>query len=257
MPTVGLIVEGLYDEAVIPVLVKRCRARVNVVTRKCRGSITGKLAGILAELERSSRADKVLVISDADSEQPSVIVKAISKRISGRFRFAIVPIVIVPMLEAWLLADPTALEKVVGISRLFARPERPRGPKAELRRLLTPRTAYTPDVALRIAEEIDLDLLGERCARFLAFRKGGPRPVTLRQGVASGIPRAAATRGNDREGCHRRQTKLFVKRDTRLVVVRLHDPFFQKFFSVFGWAKVFWERFTVLDTANPIEEAPE
>jgi len=54
MPTVGLIVEGLYDEAVIPVLVKRCRARVNVVTRKCRGSITGKLAGILAELERSS-----------------------------------------------------------------------------------------------------------------------------------------------------------------------------------------------------------
>src|SRR5713101_6061421 len=125
------------------------------------------ISGLKILFPQPARADKVLVISDADSKQPSVIVKAISKRISGRFRIAIVPIVIVPMLEAWLLADPTALEKVVGISRLFARPERLRDPKAELRRLLTPRTAYTPDVARRIAEEIDLDLLGERCPRFL------------------------------------------------------------------------------------------
>jgi hypothetical protein len=48
MPTIGLVVEGEDDKAAIPVLIRRSRKGVKVVTRQCRGSVTaGKLRGIL------------------------------------------------------------------------------------------------------------------------------------------------------------------------------------------------------------------
>src|ERR1700722_13002546 len=104
MVTMGLIVEGEYDEAAIPVLLRRCRSGVRVVIRKCRGSVTGRLGGILAELERSSRAEKVLIISDADGHEPRVVLRALESRLASQYRFTVVPLVIVEMLEAWFLA---------------------------------------------------------------------------------------------------------------------------------------------------------
>jgi hypothetical protein len=83
MPTIGLIVEGPYDEAAIPVFVKRCRNGVKIITRKCRGSVTGRLAGILAELDRASKVEKVLVISDADGQEPTRLISAFKEQNSG------------------------------------------------------------------------------------------------------------------------------------------------------------------------------
>ncbi len=171
MPSIGLIVEGAYDEAAIPVFVKRCRNSVKVITRKCRGSVTGRLAGILAELDRTSRIERVLVIADADGQEPTRLISAIKGRIADNYRFVVSPLIIVEMLEAWLIADPAALKTVLGAGRSFARPERIRDPKAELSRLFRRAAAYTPEIARRIAEEIDLALLEQRCPRFLAFRE--------------------------------------------------------------------------------------
>jgi hypothetical protein len=170
MPTVGLIVEGVYDEAVIPVFWKRCRRGVKIVSRKCRGLVTGKFPGIVAELHRSYRIERVLVVSDADGEDPAQLVRTIKGRLVESYRFAVVPIIIVQKLEAWLIADPNALKNVLGVTRNFSSPERISDPKAELQKLFSRKTAYTPETARRIAEEIDLDVLRKRCPRFSVFR---------------------------------------------------------------------------------------
>lgn len=171
MPTIGLIVEGAYDEVAIPVLLKRCRNGVKVITRKCRGSVTGKFLGLLAELGQSHRTDKVLIVSDADGREPRTVLSAIQRRLVGNYRFIVTPLIIVEMLEAWLIADPEALETILGVKTSFVHPERIRDPKAELRRLFAQRSAYTPEIARRIAEEIDLELLARRCPKFLVFRE--------------------------------------------------------------------------------------
>jgi uncharacterized protein DUF4276 len=182
MPTIGLIVEGEYDEAAIPVFVKRCRNGINVITRKCRGSVAGRVAGILTELDRASRIEKVLVISDADGQSPTRIVSAITDRIAGAYRFVVTPLVIVEMLEAWIIADRAALSSVLGTGRSFPHPERIADPKSELRRLFSRASAYTPEFARRIAERIDLNVLGQRCPRFTTFREaiGGAARATQR-----------------------------------------------------------------------------
>lgn len=170
MSKIGLVVEGEYDQAAIPVLLKRCHVGAEVVARKCRGSVSGRLAGILDELNRSHRLGKVLIVSDADGQEPKRVIRVIEGRVGRGYRFAAIPLVIVEMLEAWLIADPLALEKVVGVKRAFKSPERIRDPKAELRRLLRPLRAYTPEVARRIAQEIDLATLARSCPRFARFR---------------------------------------------------------------------------------------
>jgi Domain of unknown function (DUF4276) len=168
-PVFGLILEGSYDEAAIPVLLSRCRQGVKVVTRKCRGPVIGKFQGIVAELRRSYRVQRVLIVSDADGREPASMVRAFRSRLVGNYGFAIVPLIIVEMLEAWLIADPLALESVLGVRKNFANPERIRDPKAALESL-SPQIAYTPEIARKIAERIDLNVLQRRCPKYSEFR---------------------------------------------------------------------------------------
>ncbi|MGA9724744.1 MAG: DUF4276 family protein [Candidatus Binatus sp.] len=169
-PIIGLILEGSYDEAAIPVLLRRCRPGIRSVTRNCRGPVAGKFLGIVAELSRSYRVDRVLVVSDADGREPMRIVRDFRRRLVENYGFEVVPIVVVEMLEAWLIADPIALESVLGIRKDFVSPERIRDPKAALRKILPQSTVYTPEIARRIAEKIDLKLLQKRCPRYSEFR---------------------------------------------------------------------------------------
>jgi Domain of unknown function (DUF4276) len=172
MATIGLIVEGIYDEAVYPVLLRRCRNGVRVVTRICKGPVIGKFPGLLSELDRSRRRiEKVIVVSDADGRNPEGLEREFKRRLVGRYRFNVIPIIVVEALEAWLIADPLALKRTVGITTAHTNPEKIRHPKTALLKLLPRTTRYTPEVARRIAEEIDLNLLQQRCRRFVTFRK--------------------------------------------------------------------------------------
>jgi hypothetical protein len=104
MPTIGLVVEGEYDEAAIQVLIRRSRKGVKVVTRQCRGTVTAaKLRGILAELRRAYRPEKVLIVRDTDGGDPASLIAAMKNMIVGTFSFSIHPLVAVEALEAWLL----------------------------------------------------------------------------------------------------------------------------------------------------------
>ena len=176
MPTIGLVVEGDYDEAAIPVFIRRARKGVKVVTRQCRGTVTGKLRGILAELNRSYRPEKVLIVSDTDGGDPADLIAAMKNKIVGTFSFSIHPLVAVEALEAWLLADPLALESVLGIKKSFPSPEKIRNPKAQLEKLSSRRTAYTPEIAKEIAEKMDLNVLKTRCPWFATFQRAILRP---------------------------------------------------------------------------------
>jgi hypothetical protein len=125
MPTIGLVVEGEDDEAAITVLIRRSRKGVKVVTRQCRGTVTaGKLRGILGELKQSYRPEKVLIVRDTDGGDPAGLIAAMKNMIVGTFSFSIHPLVAVEALEAWLLADPLALESVLGVKRKFPNPRR-------------------------------------------------------------------------------------------------------------------------------------
>jgi hypothetical protein len=55
MATIGLIVEGIYDEAVYPILLSRCRCGVSPLTRVCKGPVIGKLQSLVGEFERFRR----------------------------------------------------------------------------------------------------------------------------------------------------------------------------------------------------------
>jgi hypothetical protein len=170
MPTIGVILEGRDDEAAIPVLLRRCRPGVKVVTRKCRGTVKGKVAGLVAEL-CSRPIERILVVCDADGQEPKDVLEGIRKTGIEKNRLPVIPLVVVQMLEAWLLADPDALAQVIGVRKDFANPERERNPKTALERLLRPTTRYTPAIAGRIAHLVDLRVLSKRCPRFEIFRK--------------------------------------------------------------------------------------
>jgi hypothetical protein len=173
MPTFGLIVEGVDDEAVYQVLASRCRPGVQLLIRKCRGKVIGKFLGFLTELDRRpERIEKVFIMADSDGRDPASLLRAITgKYRPAKYRSDVKPLIVVRELEAWLIADPAALKDVIGIEKRFRNPETIADPKAELRRLLTQRSAYTPELAKRIAERIDLDVLAQRCPRFALFRK--------------------------------------------------------------------------------------
>src|SRR5712692_4089847 len=177
MPTIGLVVEGDYDEAVIPVFIRRSRKGVKVVPRRCRGTVTAsKLRCILGEHNRSYRPEKVLIERDNDGGDPASLIAAMKNMIVGTFSFSIHPLVAVEALEAWLLADPLALESVLGVKKSFASPEKIRDPKAQLEKLLSRRTAYTPKLAKEIAEKMDLNVLKTRCPWFATFQRAILRP---------------------------------------------------------------------------------
>jgi hypothetical protein len=172
MNTIGLIVEGIYDEAVYPILLRRCRSGVSPVTRVCKGPVIGKFSSLVAELDRSRRPiEKVIVVSDADGRKPEVLEREFKRRLVGAHRFKVILIIVVEALEAWLIADPFALKRAAGITSAYPNPEKIRHPKTQLIRILRRTTRYTPELARRIAEDVDLKILEQRCPRFAGFRK--------------------------------------------------------------------------------------
>jgi uncharacterized protein DUF4276 len=170
---IGVVVEGVYDEAVLRILIGKCRNDARAIIRECRGPIFGKFRGILDDFQSRFKIDKALIVSDANGEQPSTLLTRIRRGLTGRrYGFPVEPLVIVQELEAWLLADEEALQNVVGTKRMLVRsPEDLKDPKRQLLRLLSQRDhIYTPALAGRIADAIRIPILSKRCPSFVKFR---------------------------------------------------------------------------------------
>lgn len=174
MRTIGLIVEGVFDEAALPELVKRCSAvATTVIPRPCGGKkkLFSKFRGYLEEfchVKEGSSVDKALVVFDADHKDPQVEIMRLANRIATRqYPFPVKYCAIVQELEAWLLAN-----EVVAPETLF-------DPKTELEtRLHAKGISYTQEVARRLASGVNLQVLEQRCHSFRAF------PQSVRNGQA-------------------------------------------------------------------------
>ncbi len=177
MLRLAIVAAGVYDSAVLPVLAKKCRKGIRVISRQCGGSALGRKAlGIIRELEMSRRADAIIVVEDAEGRPP----KDLQVQLAGQLRalgnrsnpLPIKVVVAVQMMEAWLLADDGALSRVLGKPRRPRNPENLPDPKAELKKLLsTANIIYTSKVARKIAQAADVEQIAKRCPSFDAFRK--------------------------------------------------------------------------------------
>ncbi len=54
--------------------------------------------------------EKLLVVADADGQNPATVVQRLKRRLVENYPFPVVPLIIVQALESWLIADPLALE---------------------------------------------------------------------------------------------------------------------------------------------------
>ncbi|VVM06206.1 hypothetical protein MAMC_00990 [Methylacidimicrobium cyclopophantes] len=174
MPDIGLLVDGEYDKAALGVLDRRLsdgpRVRVRTVSR---GSLHKAIRILRVEQQN---VNSFLWITDAEQEDPNRRRREMERRVEeASLGIPVECVVAVPMLEAWLLADPNALRSVVGISKREARieqPERLPGPKDRLERLFSQTNQnYTPEAARRIATELCIEAVSAQCPSFRQLQK--------------------------------------------------------------------------------------
>lgn len=179
MASVGLIVEGIYDEAALTELVRKCAAsEVQVICRPC-GSATQlmkKFPGFLESFRHAIAGvpvDKAIVVRDADHKNPNDLIARMEDRVSGRiYPFPRKSLIAVQELEAWLLGDEEALSRVVGFQRRISNPEAVYDSKAQLEKILSGAgITYTPERARIIAAAIRPDVLATRCPSFRKFQQ--------------------------------------------------------------------------------------
>jgi hypothetical protein len=185
MRTCGLIVEGVYDAAVLTELIRRgVHANVEVLSRVCgpKGSLMHRFPGFLEEfryVKNGTPVDKALVVRDADGKAPGALIEAVEARIARRtYPFPVYCLVIVQELETWLLADSAALSQVTReyasrtVVEINEPLERIVDPKGRLQRLLSgAKVPYTQEVARQIAVAIRLEKIEERCPSFRTFHQ--------------------------------------------------------------------------------------
>jgi len=180
MLTVGLVVEGIYDEAALKELIQKCApSGTQVISRPCgsREKLMRMFPGILEDFRHAkngSHVDKAIVIRDADNKNAAELIKRMEAKVFNRnYPFHKNLLVAVQQLEAWLLADESAISAVTGkkITRV-QNPENLRDPKERLNRLLSEaKSSYTPEVARKIAASAKLETIEFRCPSFKKFRE--------------------------------------------------------------------------------------
>lgn len=158
MPTYGIVVEGNYDAAALPELIKKClQDDVKIISRVCgdKNKLMNKFPSYLKSFcyeKGGSPIDKALVIRDADNKNPSKLLEEMKSKITGRkYSFEVKFIIIVQELETWLLADEGAISKVTQfrsgktVAKVNENLESIIQPKEKLKELLSnAKTPYTP-----------------------------------------------------------------------------------------------------------------
>lgn len=178
MLSLGLIVEGSYDEAALSEFVRQCApSESNVICRQCGNAIQlmRKFPAFLEDFRHVNHGlpvDKAIVIRDADHKDPNELIAKMESKIAGRnYPFPRKLLVIVEELEAWLLADEQALVSVTGEQqRRINTPEAVYDPKATLKTIRAG-LAYTSEVARKIAAASRVDVVAGRCPSFNKFQE--------------------------------------------------------------------------------------
>lgn len=179
MPSIALVPEGDYDvEALTPLIRRVNNEEIEIFGRPCGGPVNGRYLKRLQEF-KYRQIDRAVVVADAGQGDPETIRQKLEHGLRGtKLPFDVRFVVVVRELEALLLADPTAIEKVCAqrgaelhLHQLKTSPEQLQDPKAELRTILgRVKIGYTKVVAAEIASAADLDLLDYWCGSFRRLR---------------------------------------------------------------------------------------
>ncbi|MBZ5555513.1 MAG: DUF4276 family protein [Acidobacteriia bacterium] len=186
----GIVVEGDIDEAVYRELIAKIfSSEIKILARPTAGvrnlNKAKKVRGWLHSFEHASRTggplDKALVIRDADGKDPKAIENDLGTRIGlGKFAFPLGVAVhaVREEMETWLLADNAALNRISKMENgnpippLGGHIEDERKPKERLQRILGKAGLnYNTATCCRIAREIDLNVLRQRCPSFTVFEQ--------------------------------------------------------------------------------------
>lgn len=183
---VGLIVEGDKDVPVFEELIRKVEPSVtNVIVRPIREGKHRFLARFpaflwdLAHVHAGGPVDKVIVVRDADNDDPADIEAEMRRRLEGRrhpnFRKGIEFHATRRETETWLLADVDAISTVAAGRQVAAIPgplENIANAKERFMGLLTAAgLPYVPEIVREITRQVDLAALRLHCPGFRLFEE--------------------------------------------------------------------------------------
>jgi hypothetical protein len=177
----AIIVPGLSDEGAIKELLKKMRVHgVRVDNAHGDARVFSKMKGLARNLERLG-FDKVIGLRDCECSDPSEYRKKANREIKAVRQQGIKKVdvrfcIMVHALEAWLLADESAIKEVIRkeLKRSFSNPEAPCEPKKIMKGLFSKAgfyyqtgTKYAPE----IAKHSDIKVIAKQCPSFREFQK--------------------------------------------------------------------------------------
>lgn len=180
----GIVVEGISDEAVYSKLIPRIRREIErVVSRPCgdKKLLHDKFVGYLKEFQWKWDVGKALVIRDSDCRDSGAVENQLEQRLRASgfqppypFHFYATNC----MVETWLLADEDAVNRVAqrrGKKRPSAQPVRDplegrTNAKTMFQRMLSQADLLAnPAVYAEVAAVVDVELIRRRCPYFQEF----------------------------------------------------------------------------------------
>lgn len=171
---IGVIVEGVFDQAVFSILLPRMAPQHDYIFRLANRSIFNRIPSFAKELCCQGRADRIIAISDQDAtdatDAPQLLLKLNNKFVQSRIPIPGISVIMRRKMEALLLCDPRAVnincvknQERPGTpinKQLTISPETEEDPKKRLRQILSQwGIPYTPKIAKEIAMELDLNRL--------------------------------------------------------------------------------------------------
>lgn len=171
--------EDRSDAETLATLVRRIRPNVGVKKKgfnSC-AELVRKGARVLVALA-SDGVDRFVVCHDADGPDPTIKRDLVEKQVVQRSGLEIPICIVIPVqeIEAWIIADELAIQKVIlGFSLSpVLHPETIQSPKEWLERESRgnnskPRYSHATHNP-RVAEHLDLNKVAGKCPSFKAFR---------------------------------------------------------------------------------------
>jgi len=171
-----VFVEGPSDAETIPILLRKTGQSLKVKPKR-RGWLTESVKVIRYIKALQEIPEKVVVLLDSHCSDPIEVKKIVRKNEKEVAKELSIPVkygVVIHALEAWLLSDTLALEKVVGgIIRSIAEPEKDCKPDEIMKDIFRKNNGQYSKTfhAPKIAHQSDPNEISKKCNSFREFVK--------------------------------------------------------------------------------------